>query len=139
MKPKTQKFLLSLLTSLLIGNNAFAAIASTSSEIFDSTSESTASTTGSTKKLFSQNNQDRRRQFVEQNFDRLQEQAARGSGALLNDYVILMGCEKSQNKASQVIQENYSQLFSSGKNQLLPRTEQLIKQNSALVTCETRS
>jgi hypothetical protein len=134
---KKMNLLFSFLTCLFLSDIAFAAFASTTSEIFDSTSEATKSTSGSTKKLFSQNNQDRREQFVEQNFDRLQEQAARGTGAVLNDYVSLLGCKNSH--ASKAIQENYSDLFSGGKSQLLPRTEQMMKNNSAFAACEIRS
>ncbi len=122
-----------LFFALAFSNSALAGLGSTSSEVSGSTS-------ASTKKLFSQNDKERVEQFVEQNFDRLQEQAARGSGTLLNDYVRLMGCQNSQDSMNKAIQKNYSHLFNNGKSELLPRTEQLIQQDSALVqACDTRT
>lgn len=130
MNLKKYGFLFILLS---FANSAFAGLGSTSSEFSGSTS-------ASTKKIFSQNEKERVELFVEQNFDRLQEQAAKGSGPLLNDYAQLMGCEKSQNIMGKAIQENYSDLFQNGKSELLPRTERLIQENSALMqSCDARS
>lgn len=124
---------LTLILSLsLSATSVLAGLGSTSSEFSGSTS-------GSTKKIFSQNEKERAQQFVQQNYDQLQEQAARGSGVLLTDYVRLMGCESSQKTMTQMIQKNYTDLFSGGQSELLPRTEKLIQQESSLVqSCDLR-
>lgn len=132
--------ILCLVACLALGESAFAVAASTSSEATDSTSGSTGQTTKSTKSLFSLNEQQKVEKFVAENFDRLQEQAARGSGVLLNDYVSLLGCQNPNNTMNQAIKKNYSRLFNAGKDQLLPQTEKMIQDDSSLVSvCETRS
>jgi hypothetical protein len=130
----------SVIGSLLFSNKAFAVISSTSSEFFDSTTEGTSSTSKSTKKIFTQNDKDRLIMFVDQNFDRLQEEAARGNGILLTDYVNLVGCQNSQDIMIKAMQKNYQNLFNGGKHELVNQTEKLIDNNSDLaLACETRS
>lgn len=108
---------------------------------FSSTSTDISSTTsGSVKKIFSQKEKERLQFFVDQNFERLQEAAARGSGIVLNDYVSLLGCQRSHRMMESAIQKNYEQLFGSGKSQLVERTEQLIEGSSKLArACEART
>ena len=119
--------------SLFVGNVAFAQFSSTSTDISSTTS-------GSVKRIFVQNERERLHHFVDQNFDQLQEAAARGSGTVLNDYVSLIGCKNSDNMINKAIHENYQRLFTSGKSQLVDRTEQMIEGDSKLaLACETRS
>lgn len=132
--------LIALIGLIAINNKAVAALATTSAELTDSTSQSTYGTTASTKKLFSQTEKERLEQFVDQNFDRLQEQAARGSGVLLNDYVSLLGCQNNNNVMGKAIQQNYSQLFTAGKSQLIPQTRKALNQKSSLaLVCENQT
>ncbi|MES3036994.1 MAG: DUF3015 family protein [Bdellovibrionota bacterium] len=134
------KFVSMVIVSLFVSNAAFAVISSTSAEFFDSTTEGTSSTSNSTKKIFSQNDKDRLEKFVDQNFDRLQEESARGQGVLLTDYVNLVGCDNSRGVVTKAMHDNYGMLFNSGKNQLVNQTEKLINSNSNLArACETKS
>ena len=133
MRPNKMTFFFVLISCLFVGHAAFSQVSSTSSEF-------TGSTSGSVKKLFSQNEKEKLNQFVDQNFDRLQEAAAKGSGPVLKDYVSLIGCQDSENRLTQAIQKNYSRLFESGKSQLLPRTQKLIESDFELAqACDTRS
>ena len=115
------------------GSLAFGFLSSTSTDVSSTTS-------GSVKKIFAQNDQDRLNQFVEQNFSRLQEDAARGAGVLLTDYVSLIGCSNPNDRVSHLVQKNYSRLFNDGKTQLIHKTQELIQSDSELVrACEARS
>jgi hypothetical protein len=118
---------------LFAGQVAFAQFVSTSTDLSSTTS-------GSVKRIFTQNEKERLHLFVDQNFDRLQEAAARGSGAVLNDYVSLMGCQNSESLINKAIQKNYQRLFDSGKTELVDRTQHLIEGDAMLaLACENRS
>lgn len=138
---RTWSLFLSVIGFLAFSNTAFAVISSTSAEFFDSTTEGTSSTTKSTKKIFGADNDTQRlKNFVNRNFDRLQEEAARGNGTFLADYVNLVGCEKSQGVVIEAMQKNYQQLFNNGKVELINQTKQLIHNRSDLnAACEIRS
>lgn len=111
----------------------FAQFASSSTDLSSTTS-------GSVKRIFTQNEKERLNLFVDQNFDRLQEAAARGSGAVLNDYVSLMGCQKSESVINKAIQRNYQILFDGGKTRLIDQTQQLIESDATLtLACENKS
>jgi TolA-binding protein len=136
MFTKKISLLIGLATCLSLSNVALAISSSATSE----SSDSTSSTSGSIKKLFTKNEKERLQLFVEQNFDRLQEDAARGSGVILTDYVSLIGCAKSNSAASSSIKKNYQQLFNNGKSQLISETEQMLNNNSDLAhACGIRS
>lgn len=133
MSVYTKKFIFGFIVGLFIANASYAGFSST-------TSEFTSSTSGSVKKIFTQNEKERLNQFVVQNYYQLQEAAAKGSGTVLNDYVNLMGCKNSSEMMTKAIQRNYTHLFNNGSNQVVHRTEEMIVGDSQLaLACGTRS
>jgi hypothetical protein len=124
---------LGLILGLFTASVTLAQVSSTSSE-------SSSTTSGSIKRIFVQNDKERLHQFVDQNFDRLQEAAARGSGPILNDYVVLLGCKNPGNLLEHALQKNYAELFDDGKSQLVQRTTQMIENDRALAqACDSQS
>lgn len=114
-------------------HSAWAQMSSTTSDVSSTTS-------GSVKRIFVQNDKQRLQHFVDQNFERLQEAAAKGSGVILSDYVHLIGCSNTNGFMSNAIKNNYSRLFSEGKAQLVQQTEQMIEQDAELIlACESQS
>jgi hypothetical protein len=104
------------------------------------TTDVSSTTSGSIKRLFVQNDKEQLHLFVAQNFSRLQESAAKGSGVVLNDYLHLMGCQSGETVLGKAIQTNYKSLFGAGQSQLVERTEHLIESNSELAqACDVRS
>ena len=102
-------------------------------QMSSASSESTCTTSGSVKRIFAQNEHDRLHHFVEQNYARLQEDAAKGSGILLSDYVRLLGCSHDTSIMSQAIQKNYSHLFSEGQAGLVHKTAELMESHPELM------
>ena len=115
--------------------NSFAFTSATSES-----TDSVSSTSGSIKRLFTQNEKEQMQHFVHHNFERLQEDAARGSGVAIHDYVLLMGCQQSHEQVTKALQKNYKNIFANGKSEVIQRTENLFLQNPQLAqACDHRS
>ena len=110
------------------------------SQISSTTSDGPTTTSNSIRRIFVQNDKDRVQQFVDQNFERLQEAAAKGSGIILSDYIHLLGCRSSNGFLNNAIKQNYSRLFNHGKSEVVRQTEMLIENDAELsLACEAQS
>lgn len=99
-------------------------------------SSSSSTSSPSCKYIFwiVKDDQNKLNQFVDQNYARLQEEASKGDGAVLNDYVSLMGCNAPTQSMQKALQRNYQQVFSGGKESVVQKTTQMIEVDSELAT-----
>lgn len=99
-------------------------------------SSSSSTSSPSCKYIFwiVKDDQNKLNQFVDQNYAKLQEEASKGDGTILNDYVSLMGCAAQNQSMQKALQRNYQHVFGAGKESVVQKTTQMIEVDPELAT-----